>query len=103
MRDEERFEIERAFDLLPHVVGASWAVIWFRLKGVKKPSREEFRNKVVEYYQTIEPIFSSLPESEEFGEINTYIKKRHKVELEKIKNGSNKEIEKRYDRYVDYG
>jgi hypothetical protein len=35
MRDEQRFEIERAFDLLPHVVGASWAVIWFRFNGIK--------------------------------------------------------------------
>ena len=24
MIDDQRFEIERAFDLLPHVVGASW-------------------------------------------------------------------------------
>ena len=24
MRNDERFEIQRAFDLLPHVVGASW-------------------------------------------------------------------------------
>src|SRR3990170_1881139 len=44
MRDDQRFEIERAFDLLPHVVGASWAVTWYRLNEIKKPSREEFRN-----------------------------------------------------------
>ena len=29
MRNDERFEIQRAFDLLPHVVGASWTVVWF--------------------------------------------------------------------------
>lgn len=103
MRDEQRFEIERAFDLLPHVIGASWAVIWFRLKGYKKPSREEFRDKVIEYYETINPLFSSFPQSEEFVDINSYIKKRQLEELEKIKSGKNKEIEKRYDRYLDYG
>ena len=45
MRNDERFEIERAFDLLPHVVGASWTAVWFRMQGIKKPTREEFREK----------------------------------------------------------
>ena len=45
MRNDERFEIQRAFDLLPHVVGASWTAVWFRMKGIKKPTREEFREK----------------------------------------------------------
>ena len=49
MRDDQRFEIQRAFDLLPHVVGCSWATIWFRFYGIKHPKREEFREKVVEY------------------------------------------------------
>ena len=37
MRNDERFEIQRAFDQLPHVIGSSWAVIWFRMKGIKNP------------------------------------------------------------------
>ena len=45
MRNDERFEIERAFDILPHIVGSSWAVIWFRLNKIKKPTREEYRKK----------------------------------------------------------
>ena len=49
MRDDDGFEIDRAFDLLPHVVGASWATIWFRMNKIKEPTQEEFRNKVVEY------------------------------------------------------
>ena len=35
MKDEQKFEIERAFDLLPHVVGGSWATILFRLNQKK--------------------------------------------------------------------
>ena len=45
MRDDQRFEIQSAFDLLPHVVGCSWATIWFRLNKIKNPTREEFRQK----------------------------------------------------------
>ena len=103
MRNDERFEIQRAFDLLPHVVGASWTAVWFRMKGIKKPTREEFREKTIEYLQLVEPVFDSYPKEEEFAEINKYIEFRKKEEYEKIRTGENNEIETRYDRYVDYG
>ena len=50
MKDEQKFEIERALDLLPHVVGGSWAMVWFRLKEIKNPTKEEFREKVIEFF-----------------------------------------------------
>ena len=103
MRNDERFEIERAFDLLPHVVGASWASVWFRMKGNKRPTREEFREKTIEFLKMMEPIFESYPNEKEFAAIRKYIDFRKNEEYEKIISGQNKEIEKRYDRYVDYG
>jgi hypothetical protein len=103
MRNDERFEIQRAFDLLPHVVGSSWAVVWFRMKGIKKPTREEYREKTLEFLKKIEPVFESYPKEDEFSEIMKYIEYRKNEEYEKIKSGENKEIETRYDRYVDYG
>ncbi len=103
MRDEQRFEIERAFDLLPHVVGASWAVIWFRFNGIKNPSREEFYEKVLEYFDLLNPLFDSYQSSSTLEEMTNYIKLRKNQEIKNIKEGKNKEIEKRYERYVDYG
>lgn len=103
MRDDERFEIERAFDLLPHVIGASWACIWFRLNQIKNPTNEEFRQKVVEYFVTIEKLSDTYPDNESFYDIKKYIKNRYKEEIEKILLGKNQEIEKRYTRYIDYG
>ncbi len=103
MRNDERFEIERAFDLLPHVVGCSWATIWFRMNGNKRPTREEFREKTIEYFKVIDPIFDSYPKEEKFQAIQKYINFRRDEEIKKITNGLNKEVEKRYDRYVDYG
>ena len=102
MRNDERFEIERAFDLLPHIVGSSWAVIWFRLNKIKKPTREEYRNKVLEYLKMMEPIFESYQDGK-FSEIIKYIQIRKQEEYEKITSGLNKEVEKRYLRYIDYG
>ena len=103
MRNDERFEIERAFDLLPHVVGASWTAVWFRMQGNKKPTREECREKTLEYLKMMEPIFEIYPKEEDFEAIRKYIEFRKKQEYEKIISGENKEIEKRYERYVDYG
>jgi len=54
MIDDQRFEIQSAFDLLPHVVGCSWATIWFRLNKIKNPTREEFREKVTEYFKMLD-------------------------------------------------
>ena len=103
MRDDQRFEIQSAFDLLPHVVGCSWTTIWFRINKIKNPTREEFREKVVEYFKILEPLVNVYPQDKNFEEIVTYLKKRNSMELDKISSGRNPEVEKRYERYVDYG
>ncbi len=103
MRNDDRFEIERAFDLLPHVAGASWAVIWYRLNGIEKPTRDEFHEKVLEYFELLNPLFESFSKFHGLEDISKYVKQRRNSEIEKIKQGLNPEIEKRYDRYLDYG
>ena len=103
MRNDERFEIERAFDLLPHVVGSSWAIIWYRMNKIEKPSREEYRKKVLNYLKMMEPVFESYKTDESLSEIIKYIEVRKQEEYQKIISGSNSEVEKRYDRYIDYG
>jgi len=103
MRDDERFEIERAYDLLPHVIGASWACVWFRSNNIKKPTIEEFRSKTVEYFGMIQKMSQAYPAEDKFADIISYMKKRHEQEVENIISGKNPEIEKRYKRYVDYG
>ena len=103
MRDESRFEIERAFDLLPHVIGASWTVAWYRFNKIKNPSVIEFREKTIEYFEMLEPVFNSYKGMKDFDDLNDYIIKRREKTIVDIRNGDNIEIEKRYDRYIDYG
>ena len=102
MSEVQRFEIERAHDLIPHVIGASWATTWFRLNKIRRPTREEYREKVVEYVKYIENLMDAFPKSDNFREIDSFAKKRYKEEIEKILAGKNTEIEKRFDRYIDY-
>lgn len=103
MRDDERFEIVRAMDLLPQVAGASFATTWFRLRRVRSPTREEYRAKAAEYFGAACRALDTFPDTEEFGPIRSYIQGRLKRETEGIMEGRNREVEKRYDRYVDYG
>lgn len=103
MRDDEGFEIDRAFDLLPHVVGASWATIWFRMNRIRRPSIEEFRNKVAEYFMMLDPLVNTYSKDEKFADMTRHIKIRNQEEIERILKGKNQEIEKRFKRYLDYG
>jgi|TARA_B100001142_G_C14008790_1_gene529601 hypothetical protein len=103
MRDDEKFEIIRALDLLPHIAGASWAMLWFRINEVKNPTKEEFREKTIEYFSKIQPLLESFDNKKEFEGINHYMKNRFENEKKLIKSGDNNEVEKRYQRYLDYG
>ena len=103
MRDDDGFEIDRAFDLLPHVIGASWASVWFRINKIRKPTPDEFRNKVVEYFQLLSALIDSYPKSGEFLDMTSHVKRRYDEEIKKILDGKNPEIEKRFKRYVEYG
>ena len=103
MREDQKFEIERALDLLPHIIGGSWTMVWFRMKQVKEPTKEQFRDKVIEFLLTIEPLVKSFNNDESLSEMDSYIQERMKNEIKQIRLGQNKEIEKRYQRYIDYG
>ncbi|MDE1766985.1 MAG: hypothetical protein KGI27_12060 [Thaumarchaeota archaeon] len=103
MRDDEGFEIDRAFDLLPHVVGASWATIWFRMNRIQRPTAVEFRNKVAEYYKMLDPLVESYAKDEKLADMVRHVRMLYQKEMERILNGKNEEIEKRFKRYLDYG
>ena len=95
MRDDEKFEIIRALDLLPHIAGASWAMLWFRINEVKNPTKEEFREKTVEYFSKIQPLLKSFEDIQKCIEIydsNRFLNHFPKVEI--IKGDAIKTIPK---------
>lgn len=101
MRDDDRFEVVRALDLLPHVAGASFATVQFRLEG-RKPDRQEYRVRVAKYFEIVCIALDLYPSTDEFKQIKEYIRGRTRREVDRIIAGNNPEIEKRYDRYIDY-
>lgn len=103
MRDDERFEVERSMDQLPHVAGASFATVGFRMAGNRKPSAEEFRARAAEHFEAACLSLETFPDTAEFAAIKRYVRRRIERETERIMQGQNGEIEKRYERYLDYG
>ena len=73
------------------------------MNRIHRPTKEQFREKVVEYFKMIEPITNAFPANENFTEMTAYIKDKHADEIRRILTGNNSEIEKRYKRYIDYG
>ena len=88
---------------MPQIAGSSWAMLWFRVNGIKEPSNDEFREKTVEYFTKIVPLLESFEDKKEFEDINNYMRNRFEEEKKLIMSGENKEVEKRYQRYLDYG
>ncbi len=103
MRDDERYEVVRALDRLPYVAGASFATTWFRLGGLRSPSRQEYREKAAKYFDAACRALDTFPDDERYGPIRAYIRGRLRREVGDILDGRNREVEKRYDRYLDYG
>ena len=101
LRDDDRFEVARALDLLPHVAGASFATVHFRLEG-RKPARQEYRNRAAEYFKLACQALDVYPSTGEFEPLKVYIRGRVQREADRMVSGHNPEIEKRYNRYIDY-
>lgn len=103
MRDDEKFEMMRALDQLPQVAGASFATMLFRLGGRRNPTRQEYRETTAKYFEAACLALETFPDEERYAPIKQYVRGRLKREIDAIMQGRNPEIEKRYDRYVDYG
>lgn len=94
------FEIERLVEDLAKLYSCSCASSWFKVEGLRNPTRDEFRNKVVEYMHHFEntlDTFPSTPESENFKKYTRgLLEKEYKLVLQ----GDNKDVEKRYNYFV---
>jgi hypothetical protein len=98
---QDFFEIERLIEDLAKLYSCSCATSWFKVESHWHPTRDEFRNKVVEFMNHFEYTLSTFPDSPE----SEMFKKRTRELLQKesmlVLNGNNKEVEKRYNYFVN--
>ena len=96
------FEIDRLVEDLAKIYSTACATSWYKIMGNKRPTREEFRGKVVEFMKHFEHTLSTFPDSPEANLFREYARKNLEHEIALVLSGENKEVEKRYKYYVDY-
>ena len=96
------FEIERLVEDLAKLYATACATSWFKLTHNKKPTREEFRNKVVEFMRHFDFSLQAFPQSPDADDFRKYAKGILETEIRNVLSGKNNEVEKRYKYYADY-
>jgi hypothetical protein len=66
-----------------------------------KPTKEEYRDKVVEYMKQFEYLLATYPQCLETEKLKELVKKSLGNEIEKVLQGNNNEVERRYKHYVE--
>ena len=97
------FEIDRLIEDLAKIYSTACATAWFRATGNRQPAREEYRGKVVEFMKHFEHTLSAFPQNQEADSLREHARKNLQEEIAKVASGENKEVEKRYKYFVDYG
>jgi hypothetical protein len=87
---------------LAKIYSTACASTWFKLTKNKRPSKEEFREKVVEFMEHFNHTLSTFPQGHEIDQFRDYANEILRKEIEKVLQGDNKEVERRYKYYVEY-
>lgn len=97
------FEIDRLVEDLAKIYSTACATSWFKIMGIKRPTKEEFRAKVAEFMKHLEHTLGTFPQTPEADQFREHTMKALEREIARVTAGENKEVEKRYKYYVDYG
>jgi hypothetical protein len=95
------FEIDRLIEDLAKLYSCSCAISWFKVEGRRNPTREEFRNKVVEFMNLFDRTLATFPNSPESEKFKARTRELLQKETELVLGGNNKEVEKRYNYFVN--
>jgi hypothetical protein len=96
--------MERVLEELARSFASPSATTWFKVTSNKKPTRDEYRKKVVEFMNLFESSLSSgYQNNQNSKDILDFVKKGVRNRAAVVLSGNNKDVEKRYKYYVDYG
>lgn len=96
------FEIDRLIEDLAKIYATAFASTWFKLSRNLKPTKEEFRDKTVEFMNHFQYSLSKFPENEDVEKFRVYANNMLQAEAKKVIEGNNKEVEKRYKYFVGW-
>ena len=78
------FEMDRVIEELAKAYPAQCATTWFKIIKNHKPTKEEYRDKVVEYMKQFEYLLATYPQSLETEKLKELVKKSLGNEIEKV-------------------
>jgi 2-C-methyl-D-erythritol 4-phosphate cytidylyltransferase len=81
------FEMNRVIEELAKAYPAQCATTWFKITKNHKPSKEEYRDKVVEYMKQFEYLLATYPQCLETDKLKELDKKSLHKEIEKVLQG----------------
>ena len=91
------FELDRVLEGIAKTYAAPATTIWFKITNNRKPTKEEYHEKVVEFVKKFENLIKSCyPEDDEHVDnLREYISKNIRYGISSINAGNNKEVEKK--------
>ncbi len=93
------FEITLMLESLAKNYGAPNANYYFRINGMK-PSREEYRQKVVEFMRHYERTLESFAGTPSYDALRSFVMDSMERVIGLVVRGEDKEVEKRYSYYM---
>jgi hypothetical protein len=95
------FEMERVIEELAKSYPAQCATTWFKITKNHNPTEEEYRDKVVEYMKQFGYLLATYPQCPETDKLVELVKKSLANEIEKVLQGNNNDVERRYKHYIE--
>lgn len=95
------FEIERVIEDLAKAYPAQCTTMWFKIIRNHRPTAEQYRNKVVEYMKQFKYLLETYPQNPETDKLKEIVNKALDDEIEKVLQGNNIGVERRYKHYID--
>ena len=96
------FEVDRLVDELARLYATACATAWFKVEK-KKPAPQEYRAKVVEFMRHFEHTLGTFPDTPEAESFRAHARQLLEAEIAKVLAGQNKDVEKRFKYFTDYG
>lgn len=93
------FELNLFLQDLAKNYGTPHASYYFRINKIK-PSKEEYRKKVVEFMKHYEYTLKSFEGTPDYDELKSFVNDMMQKMIEEVLSGNNKEVEKRYKYYI---
>jgi hypothetical protein len=95
------FEIECVIEDLAKAYPAQCTTTWFKIIRNHRPTVEQYRNKVIEYMKQFKYLLETYPQNPETDKLKEIVNKALDDEIEKVLQGNNSGVERRYKHYVD--